>query len=73
MLLIIDFDLMVSSGRNVAWISGVSGRPETDTTRFRWSYEKIGHCQESSSHTSDITRGRGTHNDRMFPNTPEVS
>ena len=57
MLLIIDFDLMVSSGRNVAWISGVSGRPETDITRFRWSYEKIGHCRESSSHTSDITRG----------------
>ena len=57
MLLIIDFDLMVPSGRKVAWISGVSGRPETEITRFRWSYEKIGHCGKSSSHTTDITRG----------------
>ena len=57
MLLIIDFNWMVSSDCNVARISGVSGRPETEITRFRWSYEKIGHCGKSSSHTTDITRG----------------
>ena len=57
MLLIIDFDWMVSSGRNVASILGVSGRPETKVTRFRWSYEKNRALFGVFSHTSDITRG----------------